>query len=78
MASKANAPEVKFSTEAREPTPAQLDAGRRFFGQLLAKARAEKTSASRPAGERGQRGQAEQSDKANDPPHLLTGGSQTP
>jgi len=83
MASNPKTPEVKFSIEARQLTPAQLEAGRRFFGQLLTNARASQTSASRaqtlagPAGERGQRGLLEQPD-AIDPPHLLTGGSQTP
>lgn len=83
MATSPKTPEAKFSIEARELTPAQLDAGRRFFGQLLAKTRADQTSASsaqRKPGhvrERGQREMPEQPD-TQDPPHLLTGGSQTP
>ena len=76
MANNQKTPEVKFSIEARQPTPAQLDAGHRFFGELLADARAEQTSASRLARERGRRGLPEQP-YAADPPHLLTGGSQT-
>ena len=77
MTTSPKALEVRFSIEVRDATAAQLDAGRRFFGQLLAKARAEQTSARRLARERGQRVLPERPD-ASDPPHLLTGGSQTP
>jgi len=62
-------PEVRFSIEARETSPAQLEAGERLFRRLIADAseRSEQVDGQSGHGRRQPPGH-------EDPPHSLTGG----
>lgn len=40
MDGRKNPPEIRFSLESRQTTPGQLEAGKRLFGKLTARARA--------------------------------------
>ena len=62
-------PEVRFSIEARETSPAQLEAGERLFSRLLANARESTAQVDGQSGH-GRR----QPPGLEDPPHSLTGG----
>ena len=62
-------PEVSFSIEARKANPAQLEAGERLFGRLIANARESTAQVDGQSGH-GRR----QPPGLADPPHSLTGG----
>lgn len=83
MAGGKHPAEVRFSVEARVATPAQTEAGEKFFGKLSTRACASLTAMSAPnevseqSDEQGHGGRP-QPPAFSDPPHSLTGGSQTP
>ena len=45
MSGRKNPPEVSFTLEPRQATPGQLEAGKRLFGKLSARARASLSAA---------------------------------
>lgn len=85
MAGRKHPSEVRFSIEARQPDAGQLEAGEKLFGRLTARARAGVTGGRSAPNEGGGTetsrigvGGGGSRLPRRDPPHSLTGGSQTP